>query len=180
MHSDILIISDGKYLYNKIQFYFKNLVIETGNSQKVCANVVVKSTSFKIKLKRQVGSFRNNYNSLREFVNYIQCTSCTVRTLDSYWFLSTLCFLGLTLFFKGQYQLSMAADEKILAIEFHEHASGNDSSEHHLRNLMDDIERRVETMREQAISMEQEKEAILATLQKIQDNDLNLELPEGT
>jgi hypothetical protein len=28
-------------------------------------------------------------------------------------------------------------------------------------------------------AMEQEKETILATLQKIQDNDLNLELSEG-
>ena len=74
----------------------------------------------------------------------------------------------------------MAADEKLLAIEFPVDNTEYVDSEPFLRNLMDDVEKRVEKLREQAIAMEQEKETILATLQKIQDNDLNLELPEGT
>ena len=74
----------------------------------------------------------------------------------------------------------MASDEKLLAIEFPVDNTEYVDSEPFLRNLMDDVEKRVEKLREQAIAMEQEKETILATLQKIQDNDLNLELPEGT
>ena len=74
----------------------------------------------------------------------------------------------------------MAADEKLLAIKFPENDTEYVDSEPYLRNLMDDVEKRVEKLREQAITMEQEKETILATLQKIQDNDLNLELSEGT
>ena len=73
----------------------------------------------------------------------------------------------------------MAADEKLLAIKFPENDTEYVDSEPYLRNLMDDVEKRVEKLREQAIAMEQEKETILATLQKIQDNDLNLELSEG-
>ena len=73
----------------------------------------------------------------------------------------------------------MAADEKLLAIKFPENDTEYVDSEPYLRNLMDDVEKRVEKLREQAIAMEQEKETILATLQKTQDNDLNLELSEG-
>ena len=73
----------------------------------------------------------------------------------------------------------MAADERLLAIKFPENDTEYVDSEPYLRNLMDDVEKRVEKLREQAIAMEQEKETILATLQKIQDNDLNLELSEG-
>lgn len=78
-----------------------------------------------------------------------------------------------------QSNTSMAAVKKLLAIEFHENDKEYVDSEPFLRNMMDDVEKRVEKLREQAIAMEQEKETILATLQTIQDNDLNLELSEG-
>ena len=43
-----------------------------------------------------------------------------------------------------------------------------------------EIGKRVELMREQAISIEREKETLLATLQQIQDNPELAKLPEGT
>ncbi|CAC5413094.1 BAG2 [Mytilus coruscus] len=70
----------------------------------------------------------------------------------------------------------MAAKEKLLSIEYPGFDQRSENSESFLSNLMDDVERRVEKLREQAIAMEQERETILATLQKIQDNDLNLEI----
>ena len=42
-----------------------------------------------------------------------------------------------------------------------------------------EIEKRVELLREQAMSMEKERETLLATLQQIQDNPVLAELPEG-
>lgn len=74
----------------------------------------------------------------------------------------------------------MAADDKQALAVVSVDGKGAENDELYVRNLMDDVERRVEKMREQAITMEQEKEALLATLQKIQDNDLNLELSNGT
>ena len=43
-----------------------------------------------------------------------------------------------------------------------------------------EIGKRVELMREQALSIEKEKETLLATLQQIQDNPEFAKLPEGT
>ena len=54
--------------------------------------------------------------------------------------------------------------------------------EEHRRALkcIQEISKRVELMREQAISIEREKETLLATLQQIQDNPELAKLPEGT
>lgn len=71
------------------------------------------------------------------------------------------------------------AAEKLLAIEFHKYSTEENNSDKFLRNLLDDVEKRVEKLRDQAVEMEQEKESLLATLQKIQDNDLNIEFKDG-